>query len=262
MAVFMVLLARSSSCEKDCLQKLELEEKVTGRLSAIDTMKETLPRSNGLYLKIILGNVNVSLLNKQEKLKYKDEYERFKLIVTSIIFFLSFINIFIKYRFMNSSLLFLLVWYYCTLTIRESILKVNGSRIKGWWRTHHFIATVLSGVLLIWPDGITFDEFNRQFMIYNCYTKGFHSWMWRGLSFLLPFLYVAYGFQLYNAYVLWNLSFHLYCVEWQVPVLAAIFLMLFIGNSLTTSLVIHQKFKEIYYDNEDSNTDTKTEKVN
>ncbi|KAG1655129.1 Transmembrane protein 120 [Nymphon striatum] len=293
MAVFMVLLARSSSCEKDCLQKLELEEKVTGRLSAIDTMKETLPRSNGLYLKIILGNVNVSLLNKQEKLKYKDEYERFKLIVTSIIFFLSFINIFIKYRFMNSSLLFLLVWYYCTLTIRESILKVNGSRIKGWWRTHHFIATVLSGVLLIWPDGITFDEFNRQFMIYNCYTsfvqflqfnyqqgvlyrlkclgerhnmditiEGFHSWMWRGLSFLLPFLYVAYGFQLYNAYVLWNLSFHLYCVEWQVPVLAAIFLMLFIGNSLTTSLVIHQKFKEIYYDNEDSNTDTKTEKVN
>jgi len=37
--------------------------------------------------------------------------------------------------------------------------------------------------------------------------EGFHSWMWRGLSFLLPFLYVGYMFQLYNAYVLYQLSF-------------------------------------------------------
>ena len=38
----------------------------------------------------------------------------------------------LKYRFWETILTFLLVWYYCTLTIRESILTVNGSRIKGW----------------------------------------------------------------------------------------------------------------------------------
>ena len=33
-------------------------------------------------------------------------------------------------RLFDLIFIFLTVWYYCTLTIRESILKVNGSRIK------------------------------------------------------------------------------------------------------------------------------------
>jgi hypothetical protein len=40
------------------------------------------------------------------------------------------INLFLNYRVLDSIYMFLIVWYYCTLTIRESILKVNGSRIK------------------------------------------------------------------------------------------------------------------------------------
>lgn len=65
--------------------------------------------------------------------------------------------------------MFLLVWYYCTLTIRESILKVNGSRIKGWWRLHHFISTVSAGVLLVWPQGEPWQLFRHQFMYFNVY---------------------------------------------------------------------------------------------
>lgn len=45
--------------------------------------------------------------------------------------------------------------------------------------------------------------------------EGFHSWMWRGLSFLLPFLFLGYTFQLYNAYTLYQLSFHPEAT-WQV----------------------------------------------
>uniref|UniRef100_A0A8D0H7H8 Uncharacterized protein n=1 Tax=Sphenodon punctatus TaxID=8508 RepID=A0A8D0H7H8_SPHPU len=52
-----------------------------------------------MYLNLVLGNVNVTLLSNQEK-------------VTDEVF--------------N----FLLVWYYCTLTIRESILISNGSRYR------------------------------------------------------------------------------------------------------------------------------------
>jgi NADH:ubiquinone oxidoreductase subunit 5 (subunit L)/multisubunit Na+/H+ antiporter MnhA subunit len=95
--------------------------------------------------------------------------------------------------------------------------------------------------------------------------EGFHSWMWKGLSFLLPFLYIGYGFQFYNAFVLYFLSFHEEAT-WQVrkkslffsliqlnkkctfllkvPVLSALFFMLFLGNAITTSMVIPQKLKE------------------
>ena len=48
------------------------------------------------------------------------------------------------------------------------------------------------------------------------FIHSFQSWMWKGLSFLLPFLCAAYFFQLYNAYVLMRLSFHPDCDEWQV----------------------------------------------
>ncbi|PRD31285.1 UNVERIFIED_CONTAM: transmembrane protein [Trichonephila clavipes] len=61
-------------------------------------------------------------------MKYKEEYERFKLTVTVIILILSAQSIIFSYRALDAILHFLLVWYYCTLTIRESILVVNGSR--------------------------------------------------------------------------------------------------------------------------------------
>lgn len=177
-------------------------------------------------------------------------------------------------RTLELSFIFLLVWYYCTLTIRESILKVNGSRIKGWWRTHHFISTVCAGVLLVWPQGEVWQLFRKQFMYFNAYIsivqylqfryqrgllyrlkalgerhnmditiEGFHSWMWRGLGFLLPFLFIGYFFQAYNAWSLYKLSFHP-DATWQVLALSLLFLVLFVGNAMTTLLVIPQKIRE------------------
>jgi hypothetical protein len=68
--------------------------------------------------------------------------------------------------------------------------------------------------------------------------------MWRGLSSLLPFLYVGYLFQLYNSYTLYKLSQHEECNEWQIVVLAFIFFILFCGNTFTTSVVVQQKLTE------------------
>ncbi|XP_010789138.1 transmembrane protein 120A-like [Notothenia coriiceps] len=82
-----------------------------------------------LYLNLVLGNVNVTLLNKQSKFAYKDEYEKFKLVLTVILFVFSFTCRFLfSYRALDALFNFLLVWYYCTLTIRESVLINNGSR--------------------------------------------------------------------------------------------------------------------------------------
>lgn len=186
-------------------------------------------------------------------------------------------NVFKRIPFSSRALelvfIFLLVWYYCTLTIRESILKVNGSRIKGWWRAHHFISTVSAGVLLIFPQGEPWQLFRYQFMYFNAYIsivqflqfryqkgvlyrlkalgerhdmditiEGFHSWMWRGLSFLLPFLFIGYILQAYNSYVLYKLSYHP-DAPWQVPVLSFLFFVLFIGNTATTLWVIPEKIR-------------------
>ncbi|XP_017775844.1 PREDICTED: transmembrane protein 120 homolog [Nicrophorus vespilloides] len=249
----------------------ELEGRIIERKAKLQDIEQTLPKQNGMYLKIILGNVNVSILNKEEKFKYKDEYEKFKLILSMIGFVLSVLNQIVIFRPLELSYIFLLVWYYCTLTIRESILKVNGSRIKGWWRFHHFLSTVVAGILLIWPDVDTWEHFRNQFMMFNCYIsvvqylqfryqmgvlyrlkalgerhnmditiEGFHSWMWRGLSFLIPFLFGGYLFQLYNAYVLMQLSYHP-TATWHVSVLSVMFLVLFIGNTTTTLMVIPSK---------------------
>lgn len=234
-----------------------------------------------LPFQIILGNVNVSILNRNDKVRYKDDYEKFKLILNGIALILSGVNLLVNFRALELAFMFLLVWYYCTLTIRESILKVNGSRIKGWWRTHHFISTVSAGALLIWPQGEPWQLFRTQFMYFNVYIsivqylqfryqkgvlyrlkalgerhdmditiEGFHSWMFRGLSFLYPFLLFGYIFQAYNAYVLYQLSFHP-DATWQVTMLSALFLVLFVGNSVTTLLVVpmqkmREKVKERY----------------
>ncbi|XP_013000253.1 transmembrane protein 120B isoform X2 [Cavia porcellus] len=170
---------------------------------------------------------------------------------------------------------FLLVWYYCTLTIRESILISNGSRIKGWWVSHHYVSTFLSGVMLTWPNGLIYQKFRDQFLAFSIFqscvqflqyyyqrgclyrlralgernhldltVEGFQSWMWRGLTFLLPFLFCGHFWQLYNAVTLFELSTHEECREWQVFVLALTFLVLFLGNFLTTLKVVHTKLQQ------------------
>ena len=47
-------------------------------------MEQVLPKESGKYLKIILGTVNVSILDKKLRYDYKDQYEHFKLIVNII----------------------------------------------------------------------------------------------------------------------------------------------------------------------------------
>ncbi|CAH1802324.1 unnamed protein product [Owenia fusiformis] len=270
--------AEASSKNAEDLAKLkEIQKKATNRKNQFREMEDILPHKNGVYLSIILGEVNVSLLSKQDKFTYKQEYEKFKLVCTviTLVWAICLLTFLAGYRWFDAAFDFLLVWYYCTLTIREHILKVNGSRIKGWWVLHHFVSTVCAGIILIWPESDSFRKFRDQFMYFSIYlaliqimqfyyqtgalyrlralgerhsmdisVEGFQSWMWRGLTYLLPFLFGAYLFQLYNAYVLYQLSHDPKCEEWQVYVLAIIFLVLFAGNTLTLLGVVKKKLSK------------------
>ncbi|XP_053563394.1 ion channel TACAN [Bombina bombina] len=251
----------------------DLHSNIKTREKTFFEMESFLPKKNGLYLSLVLGNVNVTLLSKQAKFAYKDEYEKFKLYLTMILLVLSFICRFLlNSRVTDAVFNFLLVWYYCTLTIRESILINNGSRIKGWWVLNHYVSTFLSGVMLTWPDGLMYQMFRNQFLSFSMYqsfvqflqyyyqsgclyrlralgerhnmdltVEGFQSWMWRGLTFLLPFLFFGQFWQLYNAGTLFQLATHPQCKEWQVIMCGIPFLIHFLGNFFTTLRVVHQK---------------------
>ncbi|KAM3875357.1 transmembrane protein 120A-like [Diretmus argenteus] len=261
--------------EEDAKTMDDIKEKIKTRPNVFFEMEAFLPRKNGLYLNLVLGNVNVTLLSKQSKFAYKEEYEKFKLCLTVILLLFSFIcYFFVSYRFVDAILNFLLVWYYCTLTIRESILITNGSRIKGWWVFHHYVSAFLSGVMLTWPDGNLYQIFRNQFLAYTLYqsfvqclqyyyqsgclyrlralgerhnmdltVEGFQSWMWQGLTFLLPFLFFGHFWQLFNSVSLFRMAQLPECKEWQVLMCGLCFLVLFTGNFFTTVAVVRHKLK-------------------
>nr|XP_042124556.1 transmembrane protein 120B isoform X2 [Peromyscus maniculatus bairdii] len=213
----------SSQEEAELIQQIGAN--IKERQNVFFDMEAYLPKKNGLYLNLVLGNVNVTLLSNQAKFAYKDEYEKFKLYLTIILLLGAVACRFIlHYRVTDEVFNFLLVWYYCTLTIRESILISNGSRIKGWWVSHHYVSTFLSGVMLTWPNGLIYQKFRNQFLAFSIFqscvqflqyyyqrgclyrlralgernhldltVEGFQSWMWRGLTFLLPFLFCGHG---------------------------------------------------------------------
>uniref|UniRef100_A0A4W4GKZ6 Transmembrane protein 120A n=1 Tax=Electrophorus electricus TaxID=8005 RepID=A0A4W4GKZ6_ELEEL len=240
-----------------------IQESMKERPNIFFEMEAFLPKKNGLYLSLVLGNVNVTLLNKQSKFAYKDEYEKFKLCLTVILLFFSFTcRYLVSYRVVDALLNFLLVWYYCTLTIRESILINNGSKIKGWWVFQHYVSTFLSGVMLTWPEGELYQMFRNQFLSYSMYinfvqflqyyyqsgclyrlralgerhnmdltVEGFQSWMCRGLTFLLPFLFFGHV----SVTVI-----SLTCL--QVLMCGSTFLVLFMGNFFTTLGVVYHKY--------------------
>ena len=148
----------------------KLKDQIHQRKQALRDIEESLPRKNDLYLRIILDGINVSFINQEQRYKFKEQYEKFKLVVSALILVVAALDYMFHYRAIDAILHFLLVWYHCTLTIRESILIVNGSRIKGWWRIVQFIRTIKAGIFIVWPDGLLYDLFRTQFVLYTCYT--------------------------------------------------------------------------------------------
>ncbi|XP_058268121.1 ion channel TACAN isoform X2 [Hemibagrus wyckioides] len=221
-----------------------IQESMKERPNVFFEMEAFLPKRNGLYLSLVLGNVNVTLLNKQAKFAYKDEYEKFKLYLTVILLLFSFT---------------------CRLVVSY--------RIKGWWVFQHYVSTFLSGVMLTWPEGELYQMFRNQFLSYSMYinfvqflqyyyqsgclyrlralgerhnmdltVEGFQSWMWRGLTFLLPFLFFGHFWQLYNGITLFQMAQLPEWKEWQVLMCGSTFLVLFMGNFFTTLGVVYQKY--------------------
>ncbi|RXM33902.1 Transmembrane protein 120A [Acipenser ruthenus] len=220
----------------------EIQAQINNRPNTFFEMEAFLPKKNGfaykdeyekfkLCLTIIILVFSFSLrFLMSTRFAYKDEYEKFKLCLTIIILVFSFsLRFLMSTRALDAAFSFLLVWYYCTLTVRESILISNGSR----------------------PNGTFYQQFRNPYLAYCLYqsfvqflqyyyqsgclyrlralgqrhnmdltVEGFQSWMWRGLTFLLPFLFFGH-----------------------VLMCGLSFMVLFLGNFCTTLAVVKQKFQ-------------------
>jgi len=264
-------ISKSDKSEDNKSKLLEMSEKIGQMNRNFDEMSQGLPKTAGWFLRACIGDINVSL--QWSKLQYKNIYEKFKLrmMVISMIFTIFNLTV-LKSRFFDALFNGIMVWYYSSLTLQEQILRANGSRIRGWWVVHHYLSILLSGFLLIWPDGVPYQLFRSQFYYFSFYlcfvqflqyhyqsgvlyrlralglssnmdttAEGFKSWMLKGLGFLVPFLIFGYAFQLFNSYRLYQISKHPKCTEWQVLACSILFFSLAVGNFYTLLMILKQK---------------------
>ncbi|CAJ0580844.1 unnamed protein product, partial [Mesorhabditis spiculigera] len=227
--------------------------------------------SNGLYLSIIVGNSIDLKMTTADRFLFKRDYEKFKLRVTLLNMVLLIVNLVFPSRPLDLLCHFLMVWYYCTLTIRESILRLNGSQMHWWWVAHHYFATAICAVAVTWQDDEDYRAFRLQFLLFALYIcicqqlqykyqsgclrrlhslghgdsmdltlEGFDMWMFRGLTFLLPILVFAYLGEIYNAYTLYSMWTR-GTTSWHVPTLGVLFFIVGNGNLFMVVKIAIQK---------------------
>lgn len=237
--------------------------------SSISQIEKGLPKPSSRLLSLIIGSISVWKPNRSFGLAYKKEYEEYKKNFTWLIILASAVILISPGRIFESVFQFLLVFFYSTVTVREHILIVNGSRIRNWWMIHQYLAIGQSLLLFSWPDGTSYDLFRTQFFIFSLYlglvqlaqywyqSRALYAKIAMAgsdkameitqalpdsttLALVILALTIAYVFQLYNA---WSLS-TIYLQghrEWQIPVLALNFLLLGGGNIRTVYKVVKSK---------------------
>lgn len=239
-------------------------------LRGLSEIESSFMKSPTIFLRLIIGDISVTLPYKEDRVSYKAEYEKFKMFHTGLMCVLAVSSlIFPESGFLGGLVHCVSVWYYFTVTLRELILISNGSKINWWWMTHHYCSIAVSGLLLTWPPGECYQAFKQQFMLFSTLLSLVMGLQFRyqrakmyrkvalglkhhmsvshesklAIKNLLLGLVGVYMFQLYNAYTLLQLyqSTDIDCDQWQIPLLALLFLVLAVMNSATLFIVVIYK---------------------
>lgn len=256
------------------------------RAAALDSVKRVeadlkrrtanLPRPHAWFLSLFLGkSLNTVLFRKSERLKYKQEYEEFKLKATYNLVGFAVLLLVWPMRVFLGLFHLLLLYYYVAVTLREHVLKNNGSSIKGWWIFHHYLTMILTCTLLTWPYGDSYRLFQTQFIYYSLFAGLVQFLQYRyqtarlyalialekansmdvvntdsaairwhnSMSFLFPFLIAGQLFQLCNAHLLLSMALD-GAPEFQVLISGILFSVLGVGNLATTIRVVVRKLSE------------------
>jgi len=123
----------------------------------MNVIKENKLRVGSLWLRFLVGRVSMKVWDDAKKLQMKTEYHAFKYRTNFIFLFFPVIQLIWSRYFHSFSWVInqwheiWLLYYYISLTTRELILKLNGSKLHYWWIIHHQISSVgaLISVLLM-----------------------------------------------------------------------------------------------------------------
>ncbi|KAL5031822.1 hypothetical protein BDV3_000993 [Batrachochytrium dendrobatidis] len=263
------------------IQSISNQEK-DSLLRRLQDVEYNFPYPAGLILRLALGpNAPVILRPLKRRLTYKKDYEIFKLYMT-LASLVIVVTCLVTHgnRILDAVYEFFILYYYCTLVLREHILVVNGSRIRRWWFGHHYLSIILSGVVLIWPQSSNYQKFRPmflwfclflcmlQYLQYRYQRKRLYALVAldkarpmdtvigdgvpsqavdREFMVLTPFLIIGQLWQIVISYRLFEMHvFDPLNCEWQVLAVSALFGILGCGNILVTAKTIFSKRSAVF----------------
>jgi len=243
--------------------------------SVTSLRRKLVPETGSLFARLFLGHVNVKVNRENERYLMKKEYEKFKGRTNPLLIGFGAIQLlFPNVRFLSVFFQVWLLYYYVTLSLREHILKVNGSNIKTWWLIHHYISILISISWLTYRFAAPGREDVRKlFLIFAIWQGVVQMLMHRyqqsrlyemiatgkakridvtgelltpqfvpSLVVLLPFILSMQGLQFYigiRCLLVWK-SWDF--VDWQLCVCGTLLLVLAVGNIWTTLYTYWQKY--------------------
>jgi hypothetical protein len=83
------------------------------KLRELQDMEATLPRQNHWFLRLTLGELDVTLLTKTDRYLYKQQYEDFKMVVTIVIGVFSLANLMIYQQYVLNGTFYCSVYGEC-----------------------------------------------------------------------------------------------------------------------------------------------------
>ncbi|PKI76530.1 hypothetical protein CRG98_003081 [Punica granatum] len=237
---------------------------------------------------MFLGPIDVRASKKDVQLKVKEEYNSYR-DRTALLFLLFPLALLILRSWLWHGCLpafpvqlyqAWLLFLYTGLTLRENILRVNGSDIRPWWIYHHYCAMIMALVSLTWEikgqpncaqkqrgvqlflqwammQGIAMllqNRYQRQRLYTRIAlgkakrmdvvwgeTAGVDGQLW----LLCPVLFIMQGFEAYVGLLLLRTAFAGVASEWQVVFCGFLLVLMAVGNFVNTvqTLMVKSRFK-------------------
>ncbi|CAM8884581.1 unnamed protein product [Rhodiola kirilowii] len=115
-------------------------------------------KTQGMFLKMFLGPIDVRATRKEVQFKVKEDYNSYK-DRTALLFLLFPATLLVLRSWLWNGCMpafpvqlyqAWLLFLYTGLAMRENVLRVNGSDIRPWWIYHHYCSMTVALVSLTW----------------------------------------------------------------------------------------------------------------
>jgi len=142
---------------------LDFQTKLDELLKYADFLGKSKRRVGSNFLRYVMGHVSVRVWNESDRKQLKIEYNKFKQIGTFGMILFPILQLVMGFSWvLHQWHQACAVYYYFSLSIRENVLKLNGSRIKRWWIVHHYL-TIIQSFLSLMICRSVYDEYEGYF---------------------------------------------------------------------------------------------------